>query len=440
MHAGIWLAAVVYSAYAQADELSARFDEALYNSPNVQNGAAVANAWETSFLIPADTDSDVMAKPRADYDTDGIGIQDFRLLPMLDVETGYNNNVYFSPAGRSDEFYKIAPELTLQSLWKRNYLSLYGGATVLEYNRITSEDQTDANIGAAGRIDISDNMDVRINAFYDLLHEPRSSVDETGALANPTQFGLFHADSAFDRKEGRFGVTFGLSFDNYIYDPTALIGGGALDNADRDEDITTAFGRFSYKLTSGLAGFVEGSFESRQFLHTPDISGVDRNSSGERIVAGADLVLTHTLQGQVYAGYLDQAFLSPLPDIHTFDFGGNLTWYATPDLTMRLAASRTIDDTTLPGTAAANDEVFTGGADYQLRNNLILQGFGGLIHSAYPGIARMDTSPAGGASVKWLIDHTFSMTLSFSHSARDTNAPFQDYAGNVVSLGVTAHI
>ena len=429
---------------ASADEYSANYYQYLLNGDAVLNGAVLDGAWQSSFASSYLNELGVMQRPRPDYDAKGLPLGGFRLYPVLDLDAGYTDNVFANAAKQGDYFSEIDPSLDLRSQWGRDLLDVYGGSQTTTYSKYSSENMTNYDVGSSGRVDILDDTDLRANVYYDGLHEPRTSPDLPGNAATPTAYELFHSDAAFDFKPNRLGITIGGSYDNYNYQNTPLIGGGILNNADRNENINTAYGRVSYDFSPGYSAFVGASYDDRNFLKTVDLFGFDRSSSGYHIDAGSQFFISHLVQGQIFVGYLDETFktagLLNLPNINALDYGANVNWYVTPLLTLHLGAARTIDDTTVPGASASDDQAVFASADYELLRDVIVQGQVGYLNSKFVGTTRTDSVPTAGAEVTWLINHNFRLNLQYNYSNRNSDVIGAQYTQNTVMLGLQAQL
>jgi hypothetical protein len=426
---------------AIADELGARYDQSLLNGDSLLNGAVLSGAWQSSFASSLVNELGVMDRPRPDYSAKGLPLGGFRLYPTLYLGAGETDNVYATETNTSsDSFWQVNPSVALRSDWGRDSLAVYGGSQTTLYDKFSTENITNWDVGSAGRLDIWNDSDLRANVYYDALHEPRTSPNEPGDVAKPTAYALFHSDAAFDIKPDRFGITVGGAVDDYNYQNTPLVGGGELDNAGRDEDIYTGYGRASYDFSPGYSAFLGVSYEDRSFLNHAALGGLDRDSTGYHVDLGSQFFISHLVQGQVFVGYLSQTFKSPFSNINAVDYGANINWYASPLLTVHLGASRTIDDTTLFGASASDDQTAYVSADYELLRNVIIQGQVGYMDQKFIGISRDDKIPVGNLQATWLINHNVSLVGQYQYNHRNSDAAFSDYTQNTFTLGVNLQL
>lgn len=420
---------------AFADMQGARYEQAVLNGDSMANGGILSGAWQSSFASNLVNDLGVMQRPRPDYEAKGLPMGGFRLFPVLDLGVGSDDNVFANSAKSNDVFEDVDTSLALRSQWGRHSLAIYGGSQSQFFNKFSSENTTSWDVGTAGRLDIMGDSDLRANVYYDSLYEPRTSPNEPGAVAKPTKYSLFHSDAAWDYRPDRLGLTLGGAYDQYDYNNTPLIGGGVLDNSGRNEDVYTVYARASYDFSPGYSAFIGGSYENRNFLKAVDITGVDRDSQGYHADVGSNFFISHLVQGQVYIGYLTQNFSSPvLKDIHALDYGANVNWYATPLFTFHLGAARTIDDSTIAGVSATNDQTVYASADYELLRDLILQAEIGYTAMRFVASTRTDRQPGASLGATWLIDHNFRLLGEYQYQHRNSNVAGQQYTQNIFTL------
>ncbi len=303
---------------------------------------------------------------------------------------------------------------------------------------------TDWIVGSDGRLDISRAANVSAAASYGKLHEPLNSPNSSGFQLAPNRYNKAHAEATGSYKPNRLGFSLGVVFDRSDFTDTPLIGGGTLVNSDRNEDEYQGFTKLSYDFSPGYSGFVKGTYDSRRFDEFFDRSGQHRASTGYRASAGIDLQLTHLLSGELFVGYLDQAFAKnvpkPLKSVSGIDFGAGLNWYVDPILTIHLNASHQISDVTLGGASASDDKLVRLSADYELRYNVLVQAYASYGNSQFVGQARKDNNYGAGVSVKYLMNRYLSADIGYGFSQRATNIAGIAYSDNLVSVGVGVHL
>ncbi len=408
--------------------------------------ALLAGAINVAFVQGAAAQSapglDVAELSRSDYEAKGLPLGGFRAFPTLAVGGTYDDNIYRSETGTvSDWYFTIAPSLLVKSEWSRHMLSFNGGLEVLRYMDQSTEDVVNWNAGGAGQLDILRTMYIAADADYAQRHEPRSSPNDSFGI-EPTPYKNLDASVSLHFKPNRFGIVLTGDFNRKNYDPVARTTppGGFAPNDDRDRDSYIGTVRLSYDFSPGYAMFVQGSYETRQFDQMFDRTGVRRDTTGYNIDGGLQFMLTNVLEGEIYAGHMQRHYKAPLTDVSGVDYGGNLTWYASPLTTVRLRGSRSVSDTTLAGASGSDDRSISLSIDHELARNILLTGDVGYTNSDYPGIIRQDDLITAGAGVEYLLNRYFSLKAKYSYEDRSSNVAGASYTDNMISLGLKAKL
>jgi hypothetical protein len=395
---------------------------------------AGACGFAAAALQPARADDvalGVMDRDRPDYDAKGLPLGGFRLRPALDVGVNGDDNVFRTPTAKeSDIHYTIAPSLDLKSDWSRHSIELGAGLTRYQYTKHDSENRTDWNVGAKGRLDVLRGTFVDGATSYQVLHESRYSPDEPNGAARPTEYSDYHAETSITHQPNRLGVSVGAVFDRFDYQQTPIIGGGVFDNHDRDHNQYSAFAKASYEFSPGYAIFMRGVYDQDRYDQEIDNNGFDRNSHAYHADAGVNFLATHLVQGELFGGYVNESFEKPFKNISAFDYGAALHWYVTPLMTFHLTASRAFDATTIFGASTTDDQSFGLAMDYELLRDLIIQTHVNYTDSKFVDIARDDKIVEVAFNLKYLINRYMSANAGYVFSRRNSSVPGQDFTDN----------
>ncbi len=386
----------------------------------------------------------VLDRARPAYDPKGIPLGGFRLYPQLNVDTAFDDNVFRLPNGQSDWYVRESPVVRVQSEWEQHFVEIFGGVDNYNYGRFSSLDLTDWNVGGAGRYDIMRGAAIAVNGTYGEYHEPLYSPNTVGNQISPSKFHKGHAEISGSYQPNRIGVSGGFTFDRLTYDSASLLGGGLLDNVDRNENEYQAYIRSFYDFSPGYTGFVKVTYDSRAFDQYFDRSGFHRSSIVFNIACGVDLEISNLIYGEVFAGYLEQHYAqnlpNPLNNIAGLDFGGKLNWYPTELLTVHLSADHLVSDVILSGVSASLDDAAKLSAECELGYNVIAQAYGGYTHSRLQGSSRSDDYPSAGVNVRYLMNEYLSANVSYDYGERSSTIPTADYRDNMISLRLTGHV
>ncbi|MDE2110388.1 MAG: outer membrane beta-barrel protein [Alphaproteobacteria bacterium] len=382
-----------------------------------------------------------VAQDAGPYAPIGMRMGGFRLFPTLDVTANYDNNIYRTQTATRDDYYFLEnPGFTLQSQWGRHQLDLFGAFNAYQYASLTSENHNDWNIGGNGRLDVVRGIDLAGGGSYGVLHEARTSPDQPGFAKTPTEFAMSQANAVLEYHPYHFGFSVGGTYARYDYNPTTLIGLPSLNNADRNRDEYVGYAKGSYEFSPGYAMFVQGNYRDVGYDLLIDRNGARRANNGYSVNAGLEMLVTDIVKGQIFVGYLDQHYHAPLVNVKGFNFGANVDWSASPLWTFHLAASRTLNGTTIAGASAEDDRMVRLGVDYSILRNVMIQAHFSYNDSVFNGSPREDKYPEAGIGVNYLMNSLMTATLAYAHQERNSSISGQGFTDNTVSVGLNFHL
>jgi hypothetical protein len=382
----------------------------------------------------------VMDRTRPEYDAIGVPVGGLTLYPTLAAGVSADDNIFRAPAATSDTIFTLSPRLDLRSNWDTDSLQLFGQLDHYAYADHDTESRTNWMLGGAGRKDLDTGSFLSGETYYFDTHEARTSPDLSLTARSPTRYTRAHADGTASGRFSLFTLSAALNYDRFDFDPTALTGGGTLDNSDRDRNVYQATGKASYELAPDQAVFAQFTYDKRDFDRLLDRNGFDRNSNGYRVDVGASLMVTPLIQATGYVGLLQQNHAAPLRDTSTMDFNLKLDWFATELVTAHLTASRVVDDTTIAGASSVDVRQVGASLDYELLRSFILQPHFDYYDEKFDGIARDDRIAAAGLEARYLLNTNLAAYADYSFQKRDTNATGRAYDDNVFTIGIRAQL
>jgi len=382
----------------------------------------------------------ILDRARPEYDAAGVPLGGLTLYPTLATGVSGDDNIYRGPAAVGDAIWTISPRLDLRSDWNSDAVQLYGQMDHYQYTNHDSETRTNWLVGGLGRLDISPGSFLDGEASYFDTHEARTSPDLSLLALSPTHYRNVHADGTAQGQFSLFTLSTAVSYDRFDFDSTKLVGGGAIDNSDRDRNVYEVTGKVAYELAPEQTVFTQFTYDKRDFDSLLDRNGIDRNSDGYRVDVGASMMVTPLIRGTAYVGLLQQNYAAPLRDASTMDFNAKIDWFATELLTAHLTASRIIDDTTIAGASSVDVRHISASVDYELLRQFILQPFVGYYDDKFDGIPRDDRITSVGLEGKYLLSHNFALYGGYTYQQRSTNATGRDFNDNLVTLGVRSQL
>ncbi|MBI2740206.1 MAG: outer membrane beta-barrel protein [Rhodospirillales bacterium] len=385
------------------------------------------------------------------YDAKGVRLGGFKFFGTLEADEVFNDNINASSnaVGKQAAFIQlISPTLELKSDWNNHMLNAYakGGFGLYSVNPGLNNYQ-DVSIGADGRVDIQRNWNVYGGASWNRRH------DEFGTPNTPTGVGLpvtvynqTSANVGYFQAFNRLNVRIDGRYDNYNFFNNGLgPGQGVIPNSDRNRDEWREALRFGYEFSPGYEVWVRGSFNQRRYFQL-DTSGLDRSSNGFDVVGGMVIDLGGITAVEVFAGYLQQTYVSgQFASISTPTFGLVGYWNPIRDLWVKPFIRRTVDDSAFTGSAAYLST--TGGLDvnYHVRPNIRLDAHADYAIADYSALSTGGTNQYDQyltfrAGLMYLPTANFFVGPVYQFINRTSNQFNGDYNQNVVMLRLGAKL
>jgi len=425
-------------------------------------------AFAQDEAAEADEVTSVYERYRPDYDAPGIRSGSFLFYPTIAGEGKYDSNIYAQESGVTDDFIAlIKPSFALVSDWNTDFLQVFADANIARYVDNGAEDWEDFNIGMSGRKDISHGTDIHADILYSDGHEDRGSADADGNQVSPAQTSTFKASAGFKRDVSVLSLAVDGTYLRQNFDDVALQGGGTLNNDDRDRDRLSVQGRVGYELADGREAFIRATMDRVEYDDSTEDGGINRNSDGYDVVAGASFDLTGAMRGEVYGGYMKRAYdsdSSRVQDIDGVKFGAELLWTPTGLTSITAAVKRSIDETTIgeenpdfvagtttpptdyrivPATGIVSTLIF-GRVEHELRRNILVSADASYTRQdfqfsdSYPGVSREDDLINFKVGAKYLLNRNVNVNVGYDYSYRDTTTQGQDYSRHALMVNVKA--
>ncbi|WP_458761223.1 outer membrane beta-barrel protein [Afipia sp. TerB] len=377
----------------------------------------------------------------------GIRTGAFLTKAAVEVMAGYDTNPGRLDVPKASPFWMISPELLIASQWSRHSLtadlrgSFTGYSTTFPSDNgvspvPTSIDRPDFTGRIAGRLDVT--RETRINSELRLriaTDNPGSPNIQAGLTRYPLAFttgGTVGVEQDFNRLQ----VSLAAAADRTTYQYSHLTDGTATSNADRNFDQYGGIARVSYDLMPGLKPFAEVEADRRVHETEVDRSGYRRDSSGGYAKAGTTFELTRLLTGELAAGYSLRNYEDPRLDrLEGLLTSASLVWTATGLTTVRLNATSSIDETTLPGVSGALSRDYSLSVEHAFRRWLIATGSVGFGTTDYDE-ARSDKRYFAQANLVYKLSRTFHIKGSIRHDWLESSIPGASSRATVVMLGI----
>jgi hypothetical protein len=398
---------------------------------------------------PAVIGKTVTDRARPEVDPLGVRAGEFFIFPRLEVDEGYNDNLFATPANKQSAWLtQLMPSFDILSNFSQNALYMSGGAALGRYSSHTSENFDDAFGLVGGRYDLSALTNVFASARFDRLHEPRTAPTSPGAAAEPVKYSTYNGTVGIAQTGTRIGYEVDGAVTRSEYEAPPATGGGFIAQDDRNVTGYEGAVRLSYEFFPDYQAFVRGSGNSQQYDHAAGNGISIRNSNGYRIDVGARLDLTGVTFAEFYAGWLEQDYeAAQFGTLRGIDFGASVVWNFTTLDTLRITSTRTVNNAnaevvgiaTSPGYLAS---VVSARIDHELLRNLLLNATASYENDDWKGIDRGDNIYGVGVGAKYLLNRNLYLGLSYTFQRRTSDGLQQTtpYSQNIFLLRLSTQI
>ena len=305
---------------------------------------------------------DVTTRSQPEFDPQPIRSGAFVITSSIGVSAEYNDNVFVTPVDEEgDTIIRLTPRFQARSDWTVHELAVGGWVNHREYLDFSSENATDYNLFATGRIDVSRDFQVRVGADHGHITEARYAA----ASSNTSEPASFDRSSVYAQaiyRNGRIQLqgTVGTSTEDFDQAAQSLI---------RDNDTNYVDARLSYAISPDVAVFVQ---TRRSDL---DYSQGDRDGTQSTVDAGVNFELAAPFRGEIAVGTFKDERDNPIyGDVDGLNVRGNLMWFPSELTTVTFLANRGVFDPGLASSATAVNTAFGIRVDHELLRNVLLFG------------------------------------------------------------------
>lgn len=367
--------------------------------------------------------------PALAQDAEGIRAGGFIIQPSITLALGFDSNIFTEDTGEDSSFVStVEPRVVVQSDWNRHELRLDAGTSYRFLSESSDDGALQGDIGLSGVLDVTRAVGINASLGYQHRSEPRGEDDTGLAISGPVKSNNYSAALGADAVFGRFRVSpFGNVELNDFNDVTLTLGG--IDNQDDRDRIAYGGGvELGYSVRRGIEAFVSGQYGVVDFDAAVDDTGVNRDSDGWRVLAGAKVDLTRLIEASAGVGVESRNFQDPtLSSVTDFSADVGVTWFITPLTTLDLGAQRSFKETTIAGASVVTSTQVQFGVTHDLLRNLSLNSTLTYSRENFEGSGRKDNLFGIGVGADWQVTRLFSVGPSYQFRLGDSNAAGQDY-------------
>ena len=277
----------------------------------------------------------------------GISVGAFTLFPQLDLNLGYDDNVFAtSTAPTASAVGVVRPSLELRSEWLNHSIRLVASGGFGFYANAPTQNFQNYLIQADGKLDIrNDVYATGLIAFRrntEALGTPNVSFAQAPTVVDsvPIELGLY-------QRFNRLFYQLNVSATKYWYYDYSTITSLGLPAASRDRTEYEERIKIGYEVTDGLAFFIAPGINQRRYVDTINSAGQQRDSTGWNVAVGASWTVgaKTSLDGSI--GLTSQNYTASGQSTSATIFSLSGSWNGYEPLVLRPVLTRSINESAL---------------------------------------------------------------------------------------------
>jgi hypothetical protein len=373
------------------------------------------------------------------FDPLGIQVGAFNFRPAFEYTRGWDSNAprNTAPPAASSWYNVYAPELLVKTDWARHEFTANLRGSYTTYDTYHSIDRPSVDAKANARIDVTSLTRIELEGRYLLFTDAPGSPNIQVGLAKLPIAQTYGSTVGIGQRFNRFEVVAKGLFDRTVYNDSEFVDGSTASNAGRNYNQYGAQLRNSYELTPGVKPFIELGANIRAYDLEIDAGGNNRSSQGGYGKAGSTFEPARNLTGEVSVGYLTRRYRDPtLADVSGWTVDAALIWLWTALTTVKLNASTTVAESTVPGVSGTFTRDMTIQVDHAFRRWLIgtlkfSRGF-----DDYVGSPREDYRYVASGAIAYSLTRELQLKGEYRQEWRYSNEPGNDFWAHVWLLGL----
>jgi hypothetical protein len=277
----------------------------------------------------------------------GISVGAFSLFPALELNTGYDDNVFATlPPTSGSAFEIVRPSLELRSDWANHSVRLLAAGGFGFYASAPTQNFQNYTVQFDGRLDIQTDFYLTLMTAFRRTTEALGTPNVSFAQA-PTVVDSVPVDVTLYQKFNRLFYQLGATATRYWYYDYSTITSLGLPAASRDRTEYEERVRLGYEIYEGVSVWISPTLNQRLYVDTVNVAGQQRDSNGWTVNVGSTLALgpKSSLEGSI--GATSQTYPASGLTTTTSTFSLSGTWNGYAPLTLRPSISRGINESAL---------------------------------------------------------------------------------------------
>ena len=379
--------------------------------------SSLAQSQATNFK--RDKNVSVRERPRPDYEAVGVKTGGFTLYPRVTVALEHNDNIYATKSDeKTDNIWRVKPEVALRSNWSRNALGAFASASINRYSDFDTENTEEYTLAVNGRLDVQRGATVSGSVQYQALTEPRTSPQSPVGAVKPIEYSLVTSKVTGVKEFNRLRLTARLNDQDYNYDDGTNIAGGVVEQDNRDRNEFYFGGKVEYAVSPDTAVYFQALGNNKDY----DLATSGRDSDGFVTTVGANFEVSDLVRGDIAVGYMKQSYDNPsYGKIDGFSGEGSVEWFPTPLTTVTATGGRTIEEAVASGAPGYIANAIGINVDHELLRNVLLSANANYGKDDYEKIDRTDKRTGAGASAAYLLNRRVGLFLTYTYLKQNSS-------------------
>lgn len=370
------------------------------------------------------------------YDPVGIRKGSWLIFPEIEAGAGWTSNLFRSPTRTSTTFFDVRPTVRAITNWRVHAIELRATGLASAFLDNATENDRAYAVEARGRFDLDKRTSIETLVSNQRDQDTRSARDFPGAAAERGDIVTTRAALAINHRFNRLTVQLRGGVTDQDYLPVEAVGGGIIENRQRDVLIREAAARATWEFKPTLFAFTEVGRLDRAYKEVP-ADGISRDSQGLRTRVGVAFGNT----GRIWRGEVSLGYGTQRPDdariaeTQAFLLDANLAWRMS-EITSLLFTAKTdlVDSTSLGQSGYVSRQV---GIEARHAFQRYLLGTAGVQHTIadYKGTELIERETIGSLGVEYYASNTLSFTGRYQHIWFETTAANRDYTVDTIRFG-----
>jgi hypothetical protein len=368
-------------------------------------------------------------------------------------ETRYDDNILARSSKSSDYIVAIKPKILLSKDYSAHQFKAGASANIERFASRSAENKEDLSLFAKALLFANHKWEFPLFAGFNKKARQRNRPQALSSH-KPLDINRFRASAGATRRFNRLSLG---ALGEYVRvdneNGRQINSGAAAIYDDDDRDIYRAKLKARYDISQGSPGeggapshilfadFIAGRHEYDRLSY---VNGRYSGTSGDRnefaVLAGIESDYKGLLFAKLGAGYTRQEFDDQtLEDVETIDMLARIAYNFTPKLTLRLDASRELDQDS-GFTQGITETGYILGADYELLHNLYMRGELGYSDFEFEGVNREDEEISAGLGLTYYHSPRLESHLGLQWQDRSSSAINSDFDRLVLLLSLTGKL